>query len=210
MRNTLGFGPCQYILETEGLASQDPPTPDQVMTWIEKQFKRGKQKESADEIRERLKAMAELVGRTEMRIKRYADFADELQKLLAAEDSENGRLLKATAGTLAESAATGLSATSKTRRVEDPPGRSGPPDRIAKLSDAVIGLIGKETAAADLAPLAAEIRGIGAAQDRALAKSRMAVRWLNCQASSFAAPSPDALLMEKEISKRTEAFLVGK
>ena len=210
MRNTLGFGPCQYILETEGLASQDPPTPDQVMTWIEKQFKRGKQKESADEIRERLKAMAELVGRTETRINRYADFAAELQKLLTAEDSTNGRLLKATVGVLAESAAAGLSATSKTRRVEDPPGRSEPPGRIAKLSDAVIGLIGKDTAAADLAPLAAEIRGIGAAQDRALAKGRMAVRWLNCQASSFAAPSPDALLMEKEISKRTEAFLVGK
>jgi len=129
--------------------------------------------------------MAELVGRTEARIKRYADFAAEMRELLASDNSEAGQKLKSTADALAQAAAAGLAATQ-------------PPGRVAKLADAVAGLIRKDTALADLAAPAAELRSIGAAQDRALAKSRMAVRWLGCQA-------PTA-----EVAKRTEAFLQGK
>jgi len=185
LRNTLGVGPCQYILETEGLASADNPTPDQVMTWVEKQVKKKGGKDAADDIRERLKAMVELAGRTEARIKRYADFAAEMKQLLASDNSEAGQKLRATADVLAKAAADGLAATQ-------------PPGRVAKLADAVAGLIGKDTVAADLAAPAAELRSIGAAQDRALAKSRMAVRWMGCQAPT------------SEIAKRTEAFLQGK
>jgi len=185
LRNTLGVGPCQYILETEGLASADNPTPDQVMTWVEKQLKKKGGKDAADDIRERLKAMAVLVNRTEARIKRYADFAAEMKQLLASDNSETGLKLKATADAIAQAAAAGLAATQ-------------PPGRIAKLADAVAGLIGKDTVAADLAAPAADLRAIGATQDRALAKSRMAVRWLGCQAPT------------SEIAKRTEAFLQGK
>ena len=185
LRNTLGVGPCQYILETEGLASADNPTPDQVMTWAEKQLKKKGGRDAADEIRERLKAMVELVGRTEARIKRYADFAAEMRELLVGDNSETGLKLKATADAIAQAAAAGLAATQ-------------PPGRIAKLAETVAGLIGKDSAAADLAAPAADLRAIGAAQDRALAKSRMAVRWLGCQA------------LAPEIAKRTEAFLQGK
>ena len=185
LRNTLGVGPCQYILETEGLASADNPTPDNVLAWVEKQLKKKGGRDAADDIRERLKAMVELVGRTESRIKRYADFAAEMRELLASDNSEAGLKLKATADAIAQAAAAGLAATQ-------------PPGRVAKLADAVAGLIGKDTAAADLAAPAADLRSIGAAQDRALAKSRMAVRWLGCQA------------LTPEIVQRTEAFLQGK
>jgi hypothetical protein len=192
LRNTLGVGPCQYILETEGLASADNPTPDNVITWVEKQVKKKGGKAAADEIRERLKAMAELAGRTEARIKRYADFAAEIKQLLASDNSEDGPKHKATVDALAKAAADGLAATQ-------------PQGRVAKLADAVAGLIGKDTAAADLAAPAAELRSIGAAQDRALAKSRMAVRWLGCQA-----PPPYFSSAEEELVKRTEVFLQGK
>ena len=68
LRNTLGVGPCQYILQTEGLASDANPTPDNVMTWIEKQFSRKKEKKAAGEIRERLAQMVEHVGQADARI----------------------------------------------------------------------------------------------------------------------------------------------
>ena len=42
LRNTLGVGPCQYILQTEGLGAE--VTPDSVMTWVEKQFPRRKRR----------------------------------------------------------------------------------------------------------------------------------------------------------------------
>jgi len=185
LRNTLGVGPCQYILETEGLASADNPTPDQVMTWVEKQVKKKGGKDAADDIRERLKAMVELAGRTEARIKRYADFAAEMKQIFAADSSQSGLEIKAIIDALAKAAADGLAATQ-------------PPGRVAKLSEIVAGLIGKDTATADLAAPAAELRAISAAQDRALAKSRMAVRWLGCQG------------LAPEIAKRTDAFLQGK
>jgi len=197
LRNTLGVGPCQYILETEGLASADNPTPEQVMTWIEKQLKKKGGKDAADDVRERVKAMAELVGRTESRIKRYADFAAEMKQLLASDDSETGLKLKATADALAQAAAAGLAATE-------------PPGRVAKLADAVAGLIGKDTAAADLAAPAAEVRSIGAGQDRALAKSRMAVRWLRCQARRVAEEEPRHKGLAAAIEARADAVLQGK
>ena len=65
LRGTLGVGPCQYILQTEGLASDANPTPDNVMTWVEKQFSRKKEKKAADEIRERLAQMVEHVGQAQ-------------------------------------------------------------------------------------------------------------------------------------------------
>ena len=184
MRNTLGVGPCQYILEAEGLASQDNPTPDNVLTWVEKQFRKKGGRDAADEIRERLQAMVSLVGRTEARIRRYAVFAAEMKQ----EDVGRGAPRPTTVEVLAQAAAAGLAATQ-------------PPDRISKLAAEVVGLIGKDTAAADLAPKAAELRSIGAAQDRALAKSRMAVRWLQCQAESAGAD---------KVARRASDFLEGK
>ncbi len=81
LRGTLGVGPCQYILQTEGLASDANPTPDNVMTWVEKQFKRKKEKKSAAEIREQLAQMVEHVGQAEARIGQYRQMFGELQGL---------------------------------------------------------------------------------------------------------------------------------
>ena len=57
-------------MQTEGLASDANPTPDNVMTWIEKQFSRKKEKKAAGEIRERLAQMVEHVGQAHARIVR--------------------------------------------------------------------------------------------------------------------------------------------
>ncbi len=70
LRSTLGVGPCQYILQTEGLASETNPTPDEVVTWAEKQFK--KKKVSKAEILERFQQMVDYVGRAQSRLDCYA------------------------------------------------------------------------------------------------------------------------------------------
>ena len=84
LRGTLGVGPCQYILQTEGLASDANPTPDNVMTWIEKQFSRKKEKKAADEIRERLAQMVEHVGQAQARIDQYGRMFAEVERLCDA------------------------------------------------------------------------------------------------------------------------------
>ena len=84
LRGTLGVGPCQYILQTEGLSSDANPTPDNVMTWIEKQFSRKKEKKAADEIRERLAQMVEHVGQAQARIDKYGRMFAEVERLCDA------------------------------------------------------------------------------------------------------------------------------
>ncbi len=81
LRGTLGVGPCQYILQTEGLASDANPTPDNVMTWIEKQFSRKKEKKAADEIRQRLAQMVEHIGQADARIDQYGRMFAEVEGL---------------------------------------------------------------------------------------------------------------------------------
>ena len=84
LRNTLGVGPCQYILQTEGLASEANPTPDNVMTWVEQQFRRKKQQKAAEEIRDLLGQMVEHVGHVQTRIEQYDRFGSELGELCQA------------------------------------------------------------------------------------------------------------------------------
>jgi len=199
MRSTLGVGPCQYILEAEGLASQDNPTPDQVMTWVEKQFKKKKDKEAEAEIRDRLKAMVELVGRTEMRINRYAAFVPDMRKVLDGEAktpaaAEAAQSLRATLDSLEETIRAGRAM---------PPGAA----QAGPLAGRVAGLIGKDGAAAECLKLAAEVRAIGAAQDRTLSKCRMAARWLIAQCRMMADGDPPQAEAAKRVRERAEKVL---
>jgi len=196
MRNTLGVGPCQYILEAEGLAGPDAATPTQVMDWVEKQLKRKKAADAADEIRARLKAMVEHMGRTRARIQMYADLAEQTRGLLAGKPVAVETLRGTVAG-LRESAAAGLAATE-------------PPERAAKLADEIAGLAGKESAPADVARPSGEVRAIGAAQDRALAKCRMAVRCLNVQGETLVAEDPKNAEFAGKIRAAIERALASK
>jgi hypothetical protein len=199
MRSTLGVGPCQYILEAEGLASQDNPTPDQVMTWVEKQFKKKKDREAEAEIRDRLKAMVELVGRTQMRINRYAESVPDMRKVLDGEAktpavAEAAQSLRATLDSLEETIRAG-------RSMLPGAGQAGP------LADRVAGLIGKDGATAECQRLAAEVRAIGAAQDRTLSQCRMAVRWLIAQCRTMADGDPSQAGAAKMVRERAEKVL---
>jgi hypothetical protein len=186
LRNTLGVGPCQYILQSEGLAGETNPTPDEVMNWVEKQFAGKKEKRAAGEMREQLAAMVEHVGRTQARIGQYAALAGRLDGLLAAQSgsgpsAETVRVLRSLVDRLKQAAA------------EDPAGAK-PAQQAAKLADEILRLVGKPNALDKCRGLGGEVRRLGAAQERALANSRMAVRWLRQQARTTATDPPSAAL----------------
>ena len=143
LRSTLGVGPCQYILQTEGLASDANPTPDNVMTWVEKQFNRKKEKKAAGEIRQRLAQMVEHIGQAQARIDRYGGMFEELDRLCG----------EAAAGQTPTIGATSLRAivASWWRSFREMPQMQVKPPltfRARRWADAVIGLIGKDNAAA--------------------------------------------------------------
>jgi predicted DNA-binding protein len=208
MRNTLGVGPCQYVLDSEGLSGGEAATPAFVMEWVEKQLK--KKKADVDEVRERLKNMTAHVGRTHARIQKYADFAEEVQGRLAHgwsavppsnEEVAATEKLRATAADMKASAATGLAATEA--------------DKVTKPADEIAGLVGKDDAVAKAAGSVAEVRAVGAAEDRALAKCRMATRWLRCQCldiaeGDVAKKAPALVEVAKKIEARAREMLQGK
>ena len=195
LRGTLGVGPCQYILQTEGLASDTNPTPDNVMTWIEKQFSRKKDKKSADEIRERLAQMVEHVGQAQARIDQYGRMFGQAAGLCAG--------AVAPAAILTSLARSGV----ETTRADVEP---RPADRARRLAERVIDLIGKEGASAECGKLGVALRTLGAEQDRTLAVCRMKARWLRQSAAMLAEDHPGDAELAGKVQAKVEDMLRTK
>jgi hypothetical protein len=190
MRNTLGVGPCQYILACEGMNAQGDPTPNSVMNWVEKQFEQKKDRKVADDIQERLEFMAKHVEEARSRIERYAQFAGQVRRPLAGKASP----LLAIIDDLDRAAATGLTAASS-------------PARARQLAHDVIALIGKDNAHPTCLRLGQELRAVGALQDHALAACRMGVRRLKQQVQSSAGNGSSAADAEADVRRLVEALL---
>ena len=75
LRNTLGVGPCQYVLDTEGIGSEEAATPEVVAAWLEKRLARPDAAGAGEEIKARLAAMTAHVSRAQARMMEYGDFA---------------------------------------------------------------------------------------------------------------------------------------
>ena len=195
LRNTLGVGPCQYILQTEGFAVETSPTPDSAMSWVEKQFRRKKQKKAADEIRELLDQMVRHIDHAQARIQQYGRLGSDMRALCtSAPESPSAKALGQTAARLEQTA---LLATSKPTSAE----------RAARIAAEVAELTGKPSALAACERLGAEARAIGAVQDRTLANCRMMVRWLKQSAAMFAEEERLAGPLAEEVQVRAAQML---
>lgn len=196
MRNTLGVGPCQYILAVEGMAAEGDPTPNNVMEWVEKQFDDKKEKKVADDIQERLDLMVKHIAEANGRIRGYAAFAAAAKPKLAADPKAAAWL--AIVNEMERHAQSGLVPAAA-------------PERANKLAAGVLALIGKNNAAADCKRLAAQLRQIGTLQDHAMARCRMALRRLRqegrtADGNTPANPAGAAIqkLAEQMLSEKTK------
>lgn len=199
IRNTLGVGPCQYVLQSEGLASETNPTPAHVMGWVEEQFDKEKEDEAADEIEARLAAMADHVVHAQARIDQYAVLSRELESFLEAsrEDGQPSDAARSLSETIAQ-----LGAIAAAGREQ-----GNPAERAAELAETVVGLIGTDDVAAECRRLGLEARGIGARQDTTLSRCRMAVRWLREQARMSRLRDRKSSAWAGKILARAERFL---
>ncbi len=184
MRNTLGVGPCQYILACEGLGAQGDPTPNSVMGWVEKQFQQRKQRKAADDIKDRLAHMTQHVREAHSRISRYAELSVKVGAVLAPPSApESLRLLGQELGRYAAAGMVPEAA----------------PERAQELARGVQGLVNRENAEGACLRLGEQLRAIGAIQDRALARCRMTVRRLRQEARMLAAePGAPAAVTEAQ------------
>lgn len=195
MRNTLGVGPCQYILACEGMAAQGDPTPNSVMTWVEKQFEQKKEKKSADEIKERLEVMTKHVAEARTRIERYVAFGSEVRKLVT--NKSGSEPFRSILDDLDRVIAPGLTPTA-----------SGP--QAEKLAAEVSALIGKADTLATCQRLGGQLRSMGALQDSTLAKGRMSVRRLHAQALTMLAEPPPQAPLAPEVLRLADDMLSKK
>ena len=195
MRNTLGVGPCQYILACEGMAAQGDPTPNSVMNWVEKQFQQKKEKKAADDIKERLEVMVKHVAEARARITRYQDFASRAQAMLA--DQPGTETSRAIVADLNRFVAAGLAPAAA-------------PDRARQLAEQVAALIGKENAFAACQELGVQLRALGSVQDSTLARCRMAVRRLKQEGRAMTAPAPSASDPTQAVRALAEQMLQTK
>jgi hypothetical protein len=195
MRNTLGVGPCQYILACEGMSAAGDPTPNSVMHWVEQQFEQKKEKKAADDIKERLEQMNAHVAEAQGRIRRYQGFSAQFRKGLPSgpEAGAFGVILDEFDGFVAGGLAAG-----------------GSPARATELSAKVMGLIGQANAAVACRRLGEELRAVGAAQDSALARCRMAVRRLAALNRTLAGGTAPRTSLSPELVKLVDQMLQTK
>jgi hypothetical protein len=172
MRNTLGVGPCQYILACEGLGAQGDPTPNSVMGWVEKQFLQRKQRKAADDIKDRLAHMTQHVREAHSRIGRYAELSLRVGAALAPPTAPES--LRWLGQELGRCAAAGMVPEAA-------------PEHAQELAGDVQALLNRENAEGACLRLGEQLRAIGAIQDRSLARCRMTVRRLRQEARMLAA-----------------------
>jgi len=166
MRGTLGMGPCQYILDLEGLDAQSTPTPALVSEWVESLFKRKRAAKSVSKIRERCDDMLVHVAHSEARIEDYKKQAVHLEELIA--DSEfKGSGLESEITRLFGNLYKSIDALAPKRRTQDD---------VGTLVASIFELIEKEEWESSMKTIVDDLHGIGHAQDRTLAKCRMAFR----------------------------------
>ncbi len=158
LRNTLGVGPCQYLLQCEGLATESDPTPAAVMDGIERLFSRKRDRQAAGEINERLDEMLKHLGDAQRRIDQHRETEKRLRGAFnscvsaapataaAPIQRELDRLQALLADSAAASAATGDG---------------------ARLASQVRELIGKPNSVEEVRRFGTELRSIGERQDAA-------------------------------------------
>lgn len=192
MRNTLGVGPCQYILGVEGLSSSGSLTPDSVMDWVEKQFRRKRQRKVADEIRERLDRMVAHVTHVRKRIETYGGFAGDVRTSLGSRPGWDR--FASIVDDMHRFAEAGLAAEASPRRAR-------------QLADDIAAMVRQPEPLAEGQRVGGEIRVIGALQDGALARCRMAVRRLKQQALIVAEDKLEDAEVAREAQRLAEGML---
>ncbi len=170
MRSTLGMGPCEYILSSEGLAGDGvPPTPNEITKWVEKKFKRKRAARYADDIGDKLKSMVAHVAHGRERVSRYETFARELRKLCDAEKTgENQAVIEEMIAIL----------NYLDQAITQGQRGMGTNAELAKLADSVLALARENAPVEKCRDACTAIRAIGLAQDRTLSRCRMSARRL--------------------------------
>ncbi len=200
LRNTLGVGPCQYVLDSEKIAVEDYPTPDRVADWIGNLFSKNRQSRYAEQIQKKCTDMLTLLSETRSRIDGYRACAKEIAELCKTTEQQNPNMaqsLRKIQMTI-ETMESDIS-----RRSADSVGQ----ESMETLCSQILTLVAKPDSAAEMSAICSKMRSIGAVDDYALSKCRMSFRWMDCLCRMGMEQAPDHLKIYQEIQNIMRNFL---
>ena len=195
LRSALGVGPCQYILDAEGLGSAAGATPDEVTRWVEKLFERKRAVREADAVKAALDQTVAHVERLRERIELYRGLSREV-RLLCDNAAHSGPAadvavrLRQVAALVEDAAKTSAEALK---------GAGG----VKRIADELAACAAAGAAESEARPLCAALRSAGAAQDRALSACRMGARRLQAE-SRTAESDPGAAELKRQVRELLE------
>ena len=193
MRGTLGVGPCQYILDLEGLDAQSTPTPALVSEWVEQLFTRNRAEKSVNKIEERCISMLEHIEHSEMRIAQYKEQAQALKAFIDG-SSLKSSVLDTEITRLLDNMYVAIEGLTPARKSQE---------YAAQQVNDIMALIGQQDWEHSMELIVHNLHSIGHAQDRTLAKCRMAMRLIEQRILT----SQDAFDSKKELESRVRAIL---
>ena len=181
MRDVLGVGPCQYVLDAEGFGAAEAATPEQVARWIEREFARKPARRDGEAIAQRLAALVAHVRRAQERIEQYRRVAAATRDACRdAQDTDGTGRMRAAMAILED-----MASPAPSSRPTPPAPASGPatapasvPAQIEAMADWISRLAEDDGALEKSRDAIAGIRAAGVRQDYDLARLRMGVRRL--------------------------------
>lgn len=204
VRNTLGMGPCQYILDVEGHKSnfKGRPTCD-VRDTLNAIYEKGEHRSKSAEVTQALDNVLAFMRLIRGRIEQYAQFAREIQVYL-----EQQRATKAAPEAFLDEM------LKQARRVDEAiverkEGLKTPEYATAlveKFRTTLVGYSGAD-AAGRCREITAGFVGIGENQDELVAECRQCVKLLRQRAVLAMAQDPNVSDVVKEIRARTQTML---
>ena len=201
LRNALGVGPCKYILDSEGLASDENPTPDNLMDWVEQQFEKNRQEQAVDEIEKRLGLMVEHVRSVQARVERYGGFARRIRAV--CQTTSNGEQLPSGAINRIVDRIWSTVTNCRWSVMSD----SAETELAPRYAERMMRLAEQDGTLSDCRQLGGDLRRIGARQQNALAVCRMQVRWLREQARVMVGNNDQDAKLANQVWIETERFL---
>ncbi len=224
VRNTLGVGPCQYILDVEGQKQEHVGRATcHVRTLLTETYTAGLQKGKRKEIEAWLADAFDFVAHIRKRILTYVDFGKEIRAYLAEQKKAHPELresldsLDAIASEIDLRVAAGMDKIQKSKMLADVTGRlkdPTPPDLAAQLNRDFIAKGLHEYDGADWKdklkreytdPLTA----IGGSQDDMVGECRWVVKALRQKAGILMATDPKMAPVALELRARTQKVLRG-
>jgi hypothetical protein len=197
MRNSLGTGPCEYIMDVAGQGSSDKGLYTCSLEAVLPQFfEAGKQKDERVFLESMLEQVHVFVKTIQDRANAYVDFHNELLKWLGEQKTAHAELAEFI--TKME----GLTKKIGSRKAGGAP-------RVAKAVEPLKKAVTADDMHVNYHGTVRSVAGIGLSQDNQVARARLAVKVLRRQATIAMAIDPKTAPVAKEIRARTRKVLRG-